>query len=73
VVAASAIVDEADDLVAELAVLPYAPRARASSDAQYACTYNVETTPNTTARMLPTRTAKKSSTRERPRRSRYTP
>ena len=29
-----------------------------------------ETTPKTTARMLPMRTAKKSSTRERPRRSR---
>ena len=50
-----------------------APMSRCAGVAKYVCTYSVAMTPKSTARMLPTNTAKKSSTRERPRRRRYSP
>src|SRR5262249_58669561 len=52
---------------------PNAPRSLAAFVEKYVSTYNVAMMPRTTARIEPTNTAKKSSTRERPRRNRYKP
>jgi hypothetical protein len=51
----------------------YAPASASSLFQGYCDAHSEPMTPSTTIRMLPTKTAKKSSTRVRPRRSRYSP